>query len=800
MCGRCQVVLAEGAFPKHGVTSRAANLSPFGAVEREFSRGHPLPAGRRLSCSTQVLGDVVIDVPPDSQVHRQVVRKAAEAHDIELDPVVRLHYVEVQPPDMHDPSGDLRRLEDALEFEWRLTGLACDVRVLQQLQPALRQGAWKVTVAVHGGSQIIAVWPGFRERVYGIAIDVGSTTIAAHLCDLSSGEVVAAAGAMNPQIRYGEDLMSRVSYVMMNPGGEKEMTDAVRAAINDLVADVARQVGIAREEILEATFVGNPIMHHLLLGISPVELGGAPFALATDASLTLWATEIDLAIHRNARIYVLPCIAGHVGADAAGVVLAERPDLSEDVTLLVDVGTNAEIVLGNHKRLLACSSPTGPAFEGAQISGGQRAAPGAIERVRIDRETLEPRVKVIGCDLWSDEPGFAAATAATGVTGICGSGIIEVVAELYLAGVIRHDGVIDGSLRERNARIRPDGRTFAYDLQRGADGRAPLSITQNDVRAIQLAKAALYAGVRLLMERMGVERVDRIRLAGAFGSHIDVKYAMVLGMIPDCALDGVSSAGNAAGTGARIALLDHRARGVVEQLVRRVEKIETAVEPRFQEFFVEAMAIPHLTAPFPQLRQAVTLPERRRWRTTPRAASGDGQETRVGRAETDPVSRSARRSTGVAARRVDAGVARVLVWPSSWRPASAGRPAVPLSMRSWRASLWWCLLLASSAAAETGTVTLRRRRRTPAARGDLVRAGRRHADRGSGHRRRRRSCAGADRVRVRHDRQPGRSRRAVRRRCAREGGPVPGRRSRAAGSSWPPRPRDCGSSCRRSTW
>jgi uncharacterized 2Fe-2S/4Fe-4S cluster protein (DUF4445 family) len=307
-------------------------------------------------------------------VHRQVVRKAAEAHDIELDPVVRLHYVEVQQPDMHDPSGDLRRLEDALDFEWRLTGLACDVRVLQQLQPALRKGGWKVTVAVHGGSQIIAVWPGFRERVYGIAIDVGSTTIAAHLCDLSSGEVVAAAGAMNPQIRFGEDLMSRVSWVMMNPGGEKELTDIVRGAINDLALEVARQAGITREDILEATFVGNPIMHHLLLGISPVELGGAPFALATDSSLTLWATEIDFAIHRNARIYVLPCIAGHVGADAAGVVLAERPDLSDAMTLLVDIGTNAEIVLGNRSRLLACSSPTGPAFEGAQISCGQRAA------------------------------------------------------------------------------------------------------------------------------------------------------------------------------------------------------------------------------------------------------------------------------------------------------------------------------------------------------------------------------------------------------------------------------------------
>ncbi len=610
ICGRCQVTQAVGEFSKHGVFSRVEHLSEFSAVEQEYGETQPLDAGMRLSCSTQVLGDVVIDVPSASQLHRQVVRKDAEAHDIQLNPVVRLHYVEVQQPDMHDPSGDLRRLEDALEFEWRLTDLKCDVLVLHRLQQALRDGDWKITVAVHGDNQIIAVWPGFREHTYGIAIDVGSTTIAAHLCNLSTGAVVASSGIMNPQIRFGEDLMSRVSYLMMNPGGEKEMTQAVRLAINQLAADVAFQVGIDATDILEATFVGNPIMHHLLLGISPIELGGAPFALATDRAITIWAVEIDFAIHRNARIYVLPCIAGHVGADTAGVVLAERPDLSDDVTLLVDVGTNAEIVLGNRKRLLACSSPTGPAFEGAQISCGQRAAPGAIERVRIDATTLEPRFKVIGCDLWSDETGFAEAIASTGVTGICGSGIIEVLAELYLASVIRHDGVISGERAERCPRIQLDGRTFSYERQAATETASAIKVTQNDVRAIQLGKAALYAGVRLLMERMGVQKVDKIRRAGAFGSHIDVKYAMVLGMIPDCTLANVSSAGNAAGTGARIALLDQRSRPEIEALVRRVEKIETAVEPRFQEFFVEAMAIPHLNAPYERLREAVALPER----------------------------------------------------------------------------------------------------------------------------------------------------------------------------------------------
>ena len=605
LCGRCQVLVAEGEFAKHGVSSSGASLSPLSEPEMRYSRRAPLAQGRRLSCSARVEADVVIDVPASSQVHRQVVRKEADAHAIELNPVVSLHYVQVKEPDMHDPSGDLRRLYDALEAEWNLTDLACDLSVLQTLQPTLRAGPWQVTVAVHAAKQIIGVWPGLHERAYGLAVDVGSTTIAAHLCDLRSGEVVASAGVMNPQIRFGEDLMSRVSYSMMNPGGAALMTTAVREALSGLAADVARQADISHEDILEATLVGNPIMHHLMLGIDPVELGGAPFALATDQSLTLRANVIDFKLNRNARIYVLPCIAGHVGADAAGMVLAERPDLADEMTLLVDVGTNAEIVLGNGARLVACSSPTGPAFEGAQISCGQRAAPGAIERVRIDRATLEPRFKVIGSDLWSDDPAFNEATAAMGITGVCGSGIIEVIAEMYLAGIINQDGVLDGRLSARSPRVVPNGRTFAYLLHQGA---VEMKITQNDVRAIQLAKAALYAGIALLMERLGIDHVDRIRLAGAFGSHIDVKYAIILGMVPDCDLAQVRSAGNAAGTGARIALLDAKSRKIIEALVRRIEKVETAIEPRFQQLFVEAMAIPHKTATYENLRKVVDLP------------------------------------------------------------------------------------------------------------------------------------------------------------------------------------------------
>ena len=455
------------------------------------------------------------------------------------------------------------------------------------------------------GASRLAVWPGFRDKVYGAAVDVGSTTIAAHLCDLTSGEVIASAGAMNPQIRFGEDLMSRVSYVMMHPGGEREMTAAVRTAVRELLHEAAAQGGVSPEDILDVTLVGNPIMHHLLLGLNPVELGQAPFALAVDRAVGIPASALDLRLHPGARAYVLPCVAGHVGADTVGVVLSEAPYLRDELSLVVDVGTNAEIVLGNRERMLAASSPTGPAFEGAQISCGQRAAPGAIDRVRIDTATLEPRLRVIGNDAWSDAPEFAAAE----VTGICDSGIIEVVAEMYLAGIIYEDGVIRAEGAQRSDRVVEDGRTFAYVLHRGD---IEVRVTQNDVRAIQLAKAALYAGVRLLMDRLGVDRVDRIRLAGAFGSHIDVKFAMVLGLVPDCALEHVTSAGNAAGTGARIALLDRSARPEIERTVCQIEKIETAVEPRFQTHFIEAMAIPHKTAAYPELAKAVELPPRKR--------------------------------------------------------------------------------------------------------------------------------------------------------------------------------------------
>jgi uncharacterized 2Fe-2S/4Fe-4S cluster protein (DUF4445 family) len=617
ICSRCQVSPGTGSFSKHGVTVAADALSPWNAVEARYKDKRGLKEGRRLGCQACIQSDAVIDVPAESQVHRQVVRKAATARDMVMDPATRLYLVEVTEPDMHEPSGDAERLAQALADQWGIAGAICGLPVLRKLQPALRKGDWQVSVAVHHGRpgtapQILDIWPGLHEGgLYGLAVDLGSTTIAAHLCDLRDGTVLASAGIMNPQIRFGEDLMSRVSYVMMNPGGDVEMTAAVQEAMNDLALAVAAEGGVAPADIVEAVVVCNPVMHHLFLGIDPVELGQAPFALAASSAQWLAAHEVGLTgLNPSAQLYMLPCIAGHVGADAAAVALSEAPEKSEDLVLIVDVGTNAEILLGNRERVLACSSPTGPAFEGAQISSGQRAAPGAIEKITIDPVTKDPRFRVIGCDLWSDDPDFAESIGATGITGICGSGIIEAVAEMRMAGLLDASGLIGSAEQTGTWRLQPEGRTHAYVIHDAtANGGPRITVTQGDIRAIQLAKSALYAGARLLMDTLGVDKVDRVVLAGAFGAHISAKHAMVLGMIPDAPLSQVSSAGNAAGTGARMALCSRAARAEIEGNVARIHKIETAIEPRFQEHFVNANALPHAVDRFPELARIVTLPD-----------------------------------------------------------------------------------------------------------------------------------------------------------------------------------------------
>ena len=611
ICGRCQVTPSVGRFAKWSIDADADALAPPTAIETDYRGARPLSTGNRLGCAARVLGDVVVDVPAASQVHRQVISKDLAAATLDVDPSFRLLYVETPTLGrLGDVSSAARAVSAAVADQHApLPPPAVAPHVLARLHAALTGGG--LTVALADGEQgddVVAVWPGYVDTAYGVAVDVGSTTVAAHLCDLATGEVLATAGRMNPQIRFGEDLMSRVSYVMMNPGGDRVLTSEVRAAIDQLVGELLQAAGTDRDRVLELVAVGNPIMHHILLGIDPTPLGQAPFVLATDEAVRGRAHDLDLDLP-NARFYAGPCIAGHVGADTTAAILAERPHHADGVQLLVDVGTNAEIVLGDRHRLLAASSPTGPAFEGAQISCGQRATAGAIERVRIDPVTFQPRLRVIGCELWSDADGFDDAVGPDGITGVCGSGIIDAVAEMFLAGVIDAGGTIRAELASITDRVVADGRTFSYVLW-DRDGRR-LAITQNDVRAVQLAKAALRAGIDLLVERAGSPAIDEIRLAGAFGAHIDPVQAMVLGLVPDCPVQRLRSVGNAAGAGAVQALLSRVRRAELEDVARRVEKIETATEPRFQQLFVAAMAFPHASAANPELARVVSLPDRR---------------------------------------------------------------------------------------------------------------------------------------------------------------------------------------------
>ena len=589
-CHKCLVRVEAGDFPKHGLVSRAENLTAVAPDEAAHLAKLGCADGR-LACAARVQGDVLLTVPEESRAHKQIIRKSAGERVIDVDPAIRQLYVTVEPAELGHHRGDWGRLQDALAAQWQLADLTIDLPALRRLQDALRQGDWAVTVIVWQAREVIDVRPGYHEGIFGLAVDVGSTTIAAHLCDLRTGAILATESAMNPQVVYGEDLMSRVSYAMLHKDGLAKLHTAVITTLNKLAAQAARAAGWHARDIHEAVVVGNTTMTHIFLNIDPVELGQAPFALANQGALDVKARELGLRLHPGANVHILPAEAGHVGADNVAVLLAEAPHHQEAITLLVDVGTNAEIVLGNREWLLSASSPTGPAFEGAQISAGMRAAPGAIERVRVDPASGAARFQVIGEARWSDEwaadqpPAYLAA-------GICGSGIIEVVAELYLAGIVGADGRFTAD-HPTDRLIWPD-RAGAYVLATGeqtSNGRL-LLITQADIRAIQLAKAALYAGAKLLMNRAGVTAVERIVLAGAFGSYIDPRHAQILGLIPDCPLENVTAVGNAAGDGARIALLNRAKRAEAAEVAQRVTYVETAVDPDFQAEFVAALHFP----------------------------------------------------------------------------------------------------------------------------------------------------------------------------------------------------------------
>ena len=611
-CSKCQVELTFGEFNKLNIRSKETSVSERNETELIYRTKFHLSEERRLGCQTKILGDLVVDVPEDSQIHKQIIKKETSLRDFSLNTSVKAFYVQVPEPQLDSLESDFERLKISLKDDWNIQEVTCSIGVLKDLQEKLRRGNWGITVLLYYKEntvpEIVDIHSGYSEiPAFGVAIDLGSTSIAATLCDLNSGKIVGSMGIMNPQIRYGEDVMSRVSYCMMEEKGLATLNNSVIQGINELTRKIAEKHGIKLDSVFEIVFVANPIMHHLLLGIDPKELGQAPFPLAFSDSLTIKSKDIGIILNPESYVYTVPCIGGHVGADAASVLIAEQPQkLKDTTTLLIDIGTNAEILLAKGEEIFACSCPTGPALEGAQISAGQRAAPGAIERVRIDPITKEPRFKVIGCEQWSNEEGFSENVSGVGVTGICGSGIIEAVAEMRLAGLLDANGLIGSAAQTGSNRCTSSERTNSYLLY--SDNKVSLSITNMDIRAIQLAKAALHASFKILLEKSRVNRIDSILLAGAFGSQISPEHALIIGLVPDAQVSQIVASGNSAGAGAIIALLDVSSRREISSLVRKVHKIETAVEPSFQKHFVEGSSFPNESSTHPELFKFKELP------------------------------------------------------------------------------------------------------------------------------------------------------------------------------------------------
>ncbi len=635
VCGKCIVRIEEGHFEKYGVTSSKDNVTAWQEEEEKFITEAQREKGLRLGCVALVEGDLLVFVPEESRAGKQVVSKAARDIHIDHNPAIRLYYVEVDPPTFEEPTGDFERICRGLEREYGLQGLTIDIFTLRTLPEALREGKWAVTVSVWNNKEVIRVRPGKVEKAYGLAIDVGTTTVAAYFCDLTTMEVIDTVSMMNPQCKYGEDVMARITFHMTTPDGLQRMSDDIIEGLNDLIekaiantyppkkkkkkkkgeegpteyVEVPEEgktyLRLTRNDIEDITIGFNTAMHHILLGLNPEYVGLAPFPPVIHHSMDIKARDLGVQINPSSYMFVLPNEAGFVGADNVGVLIAEEPYKHEENQLIIDIGTNGELVLGNRHKLISSSCATGPALEGAQLSFGMRAAPGAMERIEIDPETKEVNYKVIGRDAWRkySEPKDMKAK------GICGSGILDVLAELYTSSVITKSGVFNkkGLKDHPRFRINPDNKQPEFVLAWAEESSIDkdIVITQKDVRQIQLAKGALYAGCKLMVKRMGLEKVDKVKIAGAFGTHVDRTKALIMGLFPDCEIEMIQSVGNAAGDGCRAALLNVKKRIEANWCSRNVEYIELTVEETFQQDFMEAMQLPHMTDEFPHLEGIV---------------------------------------------------------------------------------------------------------------------------------------------------------------------------------------------------
>jgi len=596
VCGKCKVRILEGFFKEYGVNSKKKNLSPMEETEKRFFTKHPKLSEYRLACRARIYGDIVVFIPEESRVSRQLTYKSIRELSINLKPAVKKYYLEIIPPTLNNPLSEWERLQVEFNKRFGLNNLTIDYEVLKRLQGIMRQADWKVTVSVWMDKEVIKVEPKYIKTAYGLAVDIGTTTLACYLCDLNNGKIVATDSMVNPQVIYGADVISRITHTVINKNGLQTLSKAIIKGINQLISKVCIKGCIKRQDIIDMTIVGNTCMHHILLNIDPQYLGKAPFQPSIQHSIELKARDLGIEISQGGYVHVLPIVAGFVGADTVGVLLAEEPYNQDDIVLIIDVGTNGELVLGNKNKLIVSSCATGPAFEGANIRHGMCAAPGTIEKIEIDPNSKNVHFKVISSQMWDDD------LMNVKVKGICGSGIIDAVAQLFLAGIIDRKGRFNVNLPVPRLRVTKDSSEFivawADETAIGQD----IVVCQGDIRNIQLAKAAIYAGAKIMMRRLGVEKLDKVILAGVFGSYINKKSAATIGLFPDCVLENVYMVGNAAGEGACISLLNVDKRIETDKVAKQVDYVELTMESDFEREFVQAMHFPHMKDTFPHLK------------------------------------------------------------------------------------------------------------------------------------------------------------------------------------------------------
>jgi len=569
-CGKCRVVVEE-----------REKVGPPTKAEEDLLTPDELSAGYRLACQASIKGSLTVRIPEESRTGKQKLQVEGIESPVGLEPLVRKYFVQLPKPTLGDPRSDLDRLLEELRKRYDIKNLKAEYSVVKTLPSVLRKAIWEVTVTIFNGDKIIDVEPGdTTDRIFGYAVDIGTTKLAGYLLDLNTGKVIAVEPLMNPQIPFGEDVITRITYAMKGSKALMELQTVVVDGINRILEDLCDRVDVDPGEVYEMTAVGNTAMHHLFLNIYPRYLALSPFPPVVREGVNVDAKEVGVKINPNGSVYVLPVIAGFVGADNVAVILATEIYKKDELCMALDIGTNTEVVLGNKEYMLACSCASGPAFEGAHIKHGMRAASGAIEKVTMDPKSLEVKYKTVD----DAKP-----------CGICGSAIVDIPAELLKAGIIDVAGKINRDLDSSRLREKEGVLEFVLAWKEESSIGQDIVITQEDLREIQLAKAAIHTGTVTLMKeaRVKEEDIDVVFIAGAFGSYIAPENARIIGMYPEVPLKKVNVVGNAAGTGARMALVSKTARKNTEKISKKVKYIELANEPNFKNELMNSYYIPY---------------------------------------------------------------------------------------------------------------------------------------------------------------------------------------------------------------